>query len=82
MENENKKTAEAGQQSAYEKAHGLVCRKDLAKNVLKQMEELSDDEFHMVYSLIWKLGAKDLLYNIAKENEARLEKKLAEIEAI
>jgi hypothetical protein len=70
METENKKTAEA-EQSAYEKAHGLVSRKDLRKRLLKQMDELDDSEFHEVYGLVWSLGAGKLLYKLAKEGEDR-----------
>ena len=37
------------------------------KNILKQFKELNDEDQKNVYGLIWSLGAKDLLYRVAKE---------------
>ena len=68
-------------QSSYEKKHGLVPRSELREIFLKQTDALDDQEFHEIYSLVWKLGAGKLLYKLAKESEEELKNENAELKA-
>jgi len=42
-------------------------------NILRLFSELNNQDQEAIYSLVWSLGAKDLLYRIAKNREERME---------
>jgi len=48
-------------QTAYEEAHDRSPRTKLRENLIELFDQLHDEDFHNMYSLLWSLTAKDLL---------------------
>ena len=66
----------------YEKEKGLVERNELMKNLTRKkgmLNELNEQDFHYIYSLIWSLTAKELLMKSYQHQIKRLENEIKEV---
>jgi len=51
----------------YEQQHDFRARQDLMDNcIINQIRKLSEQDFHLIYDLIWSLTAKDTILDATK----------------
>lgn len=55
-------------QTEWEKKNGLVSRQELMEHMIGYLNELSDMEFHGLYSIFWTLSARKTLIDVNKRN--------------
>jgi hypothetical protein len=56
-------------QSEYEAKHGFVSRMELNSHILDLMDDLTDEDYHSLYHLLWTLSTYRMLERHKKQRK-------------